>query len=99
MHSIDCPSPLLAIDIAHLAETPFGFCTSTFLPIPPQTPKHLGFGVFMPSKLRRDTSFGLKMPASWRNEKKNQKTFVPLISGSTDFYFSVVTFFGSSSQD
>jgi hypothetical protein len=56
--------------IARLAETPFGFCTSAFLPIPPQTPKHLEFGVFMPSKLRRDTLFGLKMPASWRNEKK-----------------------------
>jgi hypothetical protein len=41
----------------------------------------------MPSKLRRDTLFGLKMPASCRNEKKNQKTFVPLISGSTDFLF------------
>ena len=56
--------------IAHLAETPFGLFASTFLPITPQTPKHLGFGVFMPSKLRRDTLFGLKMPASWRNEKK-----------------------------
>jgi hypothetical protein len=58
--------------IAHLAETPFGFCTSAFLPIPPQTPKHLGFGVFMPSELRRDTLFGLKMPASWRNKKKTK---------------------------
>jgi hypothetical protein len=94
-----CLCHIDALLIAHLAETPFGFCTSDFLPTPPQTPKHLGFGIFMPSKLRRDTLFGLKMPASWRNEKK-PKTFVPLISGSTDFfYFSVVIFFGSSSQD
>jgi hypothetical protein len=37
----------------------------------------------MPSKLRRDTLFGLKMPASWRKKKAS----VPLISGSTDFLF------------
>ena len=53
--------------IAHLAETPFGFSTSTLLPITPQTPKHLGFGVIMPFRVRRDTPFGLKTPASWRN--------------------------------
>ena len=53
--------------IAHLAETPFGFSTSTLLPITPQTPKHLGFGVIMPFRVRRYTPFGLKTPASWRN--------------------------------
>jgi hypothetical protein len=53
--------------IAHLAETPFGFSTSTLLPITPQTPKHLGFGVIMPFRVRRDTPFALKTPASWRN--------------------------------
>jgi hypothetical protein len=37
--------------IAHLAETPFGFLASTFLPITPHTPKHLGFGVDFPCHL------------------------------------------------
>jgi hypothetical protein len=73
--------------IAHLAETPFAFCTSAFLPITPQTPKHLGFGVFMPSKLRRDTLFGLKMPTSWRNEEK-KKNFC-----TSDFRFNGIFIF------
>jgi hypothetical protein len=41
----------------------------------------------MPSKLRRDTLLGLKMPASWRNEKKTKKLLYLLISGPTDFLF------------
>jgi hypothetical protein len=48
--------------IAHLAETRFGFSTSTLLPTTPQTPKHLGFGVIMPFstfRVRRDTPFGI----------------------------------------
>jgi hypothetical protein len=53
-----------AVIIAHLAESRFGFSASTFLPMALQTPKHLGFGVFMPFRVRRDTPFGLKMPAS-----------------------------------
>jgi hypothetical protein len=61
--------------IAHLAETRFGFCTSGFLPITSQTPKHLGFRVFMPFRVRRGTPFGLKMPASWRNGISDYRTF------------------------
>jgi hypothetical protein len=38
-------TPASPAAIAHLAETPFGFCTSAFLHITPQTPKHLGFPV------------------------------------------------------
>ena len=76
-----------AATIAHLAETPFGFLASTFLPITTQTPKHLGFGVFMPFGVRRDTPFGLKMLASWRNGISDYRTFVPLIFGLTDFLF------------
>ena len=70
---VDADDEIVDIDridggsIAHLAETPFGFSTSTLLPITPQTPKHLGFGVIMPFRVRRDTPFGLKTPASWRN--------------------------------
>jgi hypothetical protein len=71
------------LSIAHLAETPFGFCTSAFLPIPPQTPKNLGFKVFMPSKLR-PRHFIWSENACVMAEKK---PFVPLISGPTDFLF------------
>jgi hypothetical protein len=70
---------------------------STFLPITPQTPKELGFGGFMPFRVRRDTPFGLKMLASWRNGISDYRTFWPRISGQRIFYFSVVIFFGSSS--
>jgi hypothetical protein len=42
----------------------------------------------MPFRARRDTPFGLKMPASWRNGISDYRTF---------FYFSVVIFFGSLS--
>jgi hypothetical protein len=73
--------------IAHLdAKTPFGFCTSAFLPIPPQTPKHLGFGVFMPSELRRGTLFVWSENACVMAKKKT-KTCVPLVFGLTDFLF------------
>jgi hypothetical protein len=73
--------------IAHLAETRFGFCTSAFLPKPPRTPNELGFGGFRPPKLRRDTPFGLKTSASWRNGISDCRTFVPLTFGLTDFWF------------
>jgi hypothetical protein len=90
--------PLVA-DIAHLAETRFGVCTSAFLTKPPRTPKELGFGGFRPSKLRLDIPFGLKTSASWRNGISDCRTFVPLVFGLTDFYFSWVICCGSSSQD
>jgi hypothetical protein len=66
-----------ASGIAHLAETetPFGFLASTFLPITTQTPKHLGFGVFMPSKLRRDTPFGLKTKKKRLRHGHGEMTF------------------------
>jgi hypothetical protein len=77
--------------IAHLAESRFGFSASTFLPMALQTPKHLGFGVFMP--------FGLKMPASWRNDIFDYQTFRPQIFGQRIFYFSVIVVFGSLSRN
>jgi hypothetical protein len=81
--------PVHRVIIAHLAETPFGFLTSTLLPITPQTPKHLGFGVIMPFRVRQDTPFGLKTPASWPMAKCEMDFSTPNFSTSdirpTDF--------------
>jgi hypothetical protein len=60
--------------ITHLAETPFVFLPSTFLPTDSRTPKELEFGGFRPSKLRRGAPFGLKTPASWRNGISDYRT-------------------------
>ena len=81
------PSPIRNIlPIAHLAETRFDFLASTFLPMPPQTQKHLGFGIFVPFRVRRDTPFGLKMPASWRNGISDYRTFCLQLFGLTEFF-------------
>jgi hypothetical protein len=91
--STDPPRP--CVSIAHLAETPFGFLASTFLPITPQTPKHLGFGFAMPFRVRRDTPFVLKTPASWRNGFFDSELFDLRYSANGFFnlrwsYFSAV---------
>jgi hypothetical protein len=52
-----------------------------------KTPKHLGFRVYMPFRVRRDTPLGLKMPASWRNGISDYRTFWPRISGQRIFFF------------
>ena len=71
--------------ITHLAETPFVFLPSTFLPTDSRTPKELEFGGFRPSKLRRGAPFGLKTPASWRNGISDYRTFCLQLFGLTDF--------------
>jgi hypothetical protein len=84
--------------IVHLAETRFGFSTSTFLPITPQTPKRLGFRVFVPFRVRRDTPFGLKMPAHGEMAFSTTEVF-DLGYPANGNFFSVVICFGSLSQN
>jgi hypothetical protein len=41
----------------------------------------------MPFRVHRDTPFGLKMPASWRNGISDYRTFWPRISANGFFLF------------